>query len=335
MFNRIGRVNMKSTEWTIGQRSRRMALASLLGFAACGAPDDEGERADDRIEVSSQHLVSVHGLGWKRDTSGMMAGRLASLPAAPTAPPAAVDLSASFPPPGDQGTQGSCVGWAVGYAAKTYHEKLEEKWPLSASDHRFSPAWVYNQVNGGVDGGSSISTALGLLVSKGADVLGLFPYSQANFTAQPDAASLARAAHFKAASWNTVTVSEASFKSLLAAGTPVIAGLEIFPDFDLLDSSANAIYDTTAGVAPWRGCTTAPCDIGGHAITLVGYDDAVGAFRFINSWGTGWGSSGYGWIAYSFITNASIGMYAFVLNDATNAPGYMDSTKIWSVSSGI
>lgn len=35
-----------------------------------------------------------------------------------------------------------------------------------------------------------------------------------------------------------------------------------------------------------------------HAITLVGWDDSKQAWRIKNSWGTGWGESGYMWIAY-------------------------------------
>ncbi|MES9927548.1 MAG: Ig-like domain-containing protein, partial [Candidatus Thiodiazotropha sp. 6PDIVS] len=38
----------------------------------------------------------------------------------PTIPPS-IDLSGNFPQPGNQGLQGSCVGWATGYALKSYH----------------------------------------------------------------------------------------------------------------------------------------------------------------------------------------------------------------------
>lgn len=35
-----------------------------------------------------------------------------------------------------------------------------------------------------------------------------------------------------------------------------------------------------------------------HAIQLVGWDDAKGAWLLKNSWGTGWGENGFMWIAY-------------------------------------
>jgi len=35
-----------------------------------------------------------------------------------------------------------------------------------------------------------------------------------------------------------------------------------------------------------------------HAICLVGWDDAKGAWRLKNSWGTSWGESGLMWIKY-------------------------------------
>lgn len=47
--------------------------------------------------------------------------------------------------------------------------------------------------------------------------------------------------------------------------------------------------------------------IGGHAIVMAGYDNGkvidedVGAFKIRNSWGTGWGESGYGWLPYRYL----------------------------------
>ncbi len=36
-----------------------------------------------------------------------------------------------------------------------------------------------------------------------------------------------------------------------------------------------------------------------HAVMLVGWDDAKGAWLMKNSWGTGWGENGYCWITYN------------------------------------
>ena len=46
---------------------------------------------------------------------------------------------------------------------------------------------------------------------------------------------------------------------------------------------------------------------GGHAVLAVGYDDAKkigsakGALLIRNSWGTGWGAEGYGWLPYDYV----------------------------------
>lgn len=37
---------------------------------------------------------------------------------------------------------------------------------------------------------------------------------------------------------------------------------------------------------------------GGHCVSIVGWDDALGAWLVKNSWGTSWGMSGFGWIKY-------------------------------------
>jgi C1A family cysteine protease len=53
--------------------------------------------------------------------------------------------------------------------------------------------------------------------------------------------------------------------------------------------------------------------VGGHAVVVVGYDDAkkiqntgggpktTGAFRIRNSWGKSWGDAGYGWLPYEYV----------------------------------
>jgi cathepsin K len=36
-----------------------------------------------------------------------------------------------------------------------------------------------------------------------------------------------------------------------------------------------------------------------HAVVITGWDDAKGAWRVRNSWGTGWGENGSAWVKYN------------------------------------
>ena len=106
--------------------------------------------------------------------------------------PRSVDLSGNFPTPGNQGRQGSCVGWATAYALKSYQERVEEGWEFS--DYTtVSPAWIYNQVKapgpcGGADPydcGAHIHKALDFMIDKGTASLSTMPYTDRDYRARP------------------------------------------------------------------------------------------------------------------------------------------------------
>lgn len=215
--------------------------------------------------------------------------------------PSKVDLSGSMPDVGDQGFQGSCVGWATGYYCKTYQEVYEKKW--KEDENAYSPSWVYNQINGGVDEGSRFSEALDLLVSKGCDFMDNFRYASLDYISQPDNASKTNAAHYKSSSWKYLTQTKEDFRTILASSQVILISLPVYPDFDNI-SSTNEIYDDWSGVSR-----------GNHALCVVGYDDSKQAIKFINSWGASWGLSGYGWIAYDKIPDLN---NAYILSDKVN-----------------
>ncbi len=201
--------------------------------------------------------------------------------------PSQVDLSPSFPVPGNQGDQGSCVGWASAYALKTYQEKIEMQWPLNSDATVFSPAFVYNQINGGQDGGSFLVDALQLIVDKGAATLQTMPYDPHDYRSQPNSVALSEAAQYKALSFNRISGLQ-QVKAALANRQPVLTGIIVYSSLLHL-SGPNSVYNTYSGGSQ-----------GGHAVTLVGYDDNRfgGAFKVINSWGTSWGDNGFFWLPY-------------------------------------
>lgn len=219
--------------------------------------------------------------------------------------PISIDLSSNFPTPGDQGRQSSCVGWATAYALKSYQEKVEIGWSLNTNTHLFSPAFIYNQIVIGQDQGAYIHKALDLAVSKGISTLSTMPYSDTDYTTAPSSAALSEAASYKAASWSRVN-DTSQIKAALANRKPVVCGITIYTSFYQL-SGADAVYNTASGQ-----------NLGGHAVTIVGYDDNKynGAFKIINSWSTNWGDNGYFWLPYSFAS--TIMSEAYVLEDAEN-----------------
>jgi hypothetical protein len=233
---------------------------------------------------------------------------------APTLPPSA-DLSKDFPQPGNQGQQSSCVGWAVAYAVKTYQERIENNWSLQTSTHLFSPAFVYNQINDGQDRGSYINEALDLVVRQGVASLSAMPYSDRDYLTQPSQAARQEAAKYPGLSWKTVN-GIMEIKSALANRRPVVAGIMAFDSLSNL-RGPNSVYNTFTGNA------------GGHAVTIVGYDDNQfgGALNIINSWGLGFGDNGYFWLPYDKANQTvSVGgqatpvlKYAYVLEDKQNA----------------
>jgi len=89
--------------------------------------------------------------------------------------PQLVDLSWGEPPVGDQGKLSSCTAWATSYYYKTFQEYKEHWWSLTSANHQFSPSFVYNQTNYGVDNGANLSNVFSLIQSKGDDTWAVFP----------------------------------------------------------------------------------------------------------------------------------------------------------------
>ena len=222
-----------------------------------------------------------------------------------SAAPNAIDLSGNFPIPGNQGQQGSCVGWATAYALKSYQERLEMGWTLNAQSRVFSPAYVFNQIAASGCQGSQIYDALNLIVDQGCATLASTPYTDSTCGTQPSSSARSEASKFPGARWYRVG-SVQEVKDALANRLPVVIGMDVYQNFMYL-SGSGSVYNTIGGSYQ-----------GGHAVTITGFDDSRygGAFRVINSWGTGWGDQGYFWMPYSFATQVVRQLY--VLIDAKN-----------------
>jgi len=95
-----------------------------------------------------------------------------------------------------------------------------------------------------------------------------------------------------------------SVKRYLGYGVPSMFGFYGFPSFYKSTVKGGIPFPCPGERAKW-----------GHAIVAVGYDDnkvidntacsgskTKGALLIRNSWGTGWGDGGYGWLPYKYVT---------------------------------
>lgn len=194
------------------------------------------------------------------------------------------------PPVGNQGGEGSCVSWGVGYAGRsiTWHQQYGGVFALSSNI--FSPEFIYNQIKiSTCDAGSYVTSGLNLLKDKGVCLWSSMPYTDTSCSTLPNETQLAEAANYKISSYAKVPVTELDFKNQLAAGKPIVVAGNVSKDFMYLTNGA--ILKRFKGKS-----------LGGHCYCVVGYDDAKRAFKFQNSWGTGWGSAGFGWIDYASLS---------------------------------
>ena len=251
--------------------------------------------ADAIAQNLADDVLLKRGQGLILDTEADLAG-IPRTPEYRAFLPGQVDLSDRFPTPGDQGEQNSCVGWSVGYAARAYYVNKVEGRDLGEPINIPSPAYIYNSIalrasnTDDCGSGSKISDALNLL-KRGAISISQFPYSE-DSCSRPSNSLRSRATDFRISNWYVVNPNRLDqIKGELAHGHPVIIGLQTTPEF--LRLKEGQIYRSSGRV------------VGAHAVTAVGYDERLQAFKLINSWGTSWADRGFGWIGYDALRDAA------------------------------
>lgn len=216
--------------------------------------------------------------------------------------PASIDLSARFPHPGNQGTQGSCTAWAVGYGVRSYYEYRDLPADKVPRDLGFSPSFLYNQIKvkgGDCSSGAYISDALKFLKSDGIAPLPEFPYTPSQCSALPPPSLKLRAANFVIDDWYRISIRDIDdIKGTLAGGDPVIIGMMLSESFEDLDK--DIVYEAPGEKSEGYA----------HAMVIVGYDDKNRAFKLYNSWGKDWADGGFGWVSYKTFADRAVAAYA-------------------------
>lgn len=232
--------------------------------------------------------------------------------------PNSVDLSSWCSEIENQGSLGSCTANA-GVGIVEYFEKRAFGKHIDAS-RLFLYKVTRNMLHWTGDTGAFLRTTMGALALFGVPPEEYWPYTVRrpdepivptyHFDLEPPSFCYAFAQNYQAIRYYRLDPPMTAkdvllnrIKAFLAAGLPSMFGFTVYRSYKQAEKTGKIPYPTPGEKI-----------VGGHAIVAVGYDDSMkikntnigaketkGAFLIRNSWGTGWGSSGYGWLPYDYV----------------------------------
>ncbi len=263
---------------------------------------------DYRDYTVEQDQVSrrLQGLGQKDSIRAMLTKIAVAGPV--TAAPPAVDLRAWCSPIDNQANLGSCTAHA-GVGLVEYFERRAFGTHTDAS-RLFLYKVTRNLMMVTGDTGAYLRTTAGALTLFGLPPEDYWKYNVPDFDKEPTAFCYAFAQSFQAVTFYRLDPSGTPkpvlldrIKTNLVAGLPSMFGFTVYSSYTQASSTGKIPFPTSGDKI-----------VGGHAVDAVGYDDnlkikntnpgaaeTTGALLIRNSWGTGWGATGYGWLPYEYV----------------------------------
>jgi C1A family cysteine protease len=231
----------------------------------------------------------VAGYGWRPDLPDHR-DHLFGVEVAPAKLPRKVDLrdSGFMPPIYDQGQLGSCTANAAARLVE-FDESKQGQPDVSTPSRLF--IYYYERVLEGTvneDSGAELRDAAKVLAKQGVPDESEWPYEIDRFTVDPPDKIDRHAYKRRAVAYRRVLPGRGRLRAAIAKGFPVMFGFSVPESFESADMASGR--DTLLRL-PEPGEQI----MGGHAVTVVGYDFTKTPRRCIiaNSWGTGWGRDGY------------------------------------------
>lgn len=322
-----------------------IVLSGVPAALALESPGEQGPEAfpyDEAQTRATGDLTLTEGAGTEVPVISSVtdyfkaAGNNRRLRSASSALPAKVDNSQSrfFPEIGDQGSIGSCVSWAQTYYQFTYtmNKSLNR---ASTPENCFSPKWVYNLVNRGVDQGTISDWAYDVLKTQGAATMEQVPYDNDYLSWSPESEIWSDTSNYRLKDYQHLSVGSENddtpvtnprdedldvIKTALSNGEVLTFSTYMY-GWMYGKISRRTEVPENAGYAGENIAIGLSNKDGGHMMTIVGYNDDLwfdingdnivqkqerGAFKVANSWGDSYRmNDGFIWVAYDALNKVS------------------------------
>ena len=195
----------------------------------------------------------------------------------------------------DQGELGTCVANAFSYCVSKQTNKAINLSRLFL--YAICRCIDYTPLN--LDYGTTIRTACKSINQYGVCKENIYPYVTTNFVNLPPCNAFTNSKKFQNFTYTFITQNLTSLKnSLYTNNTPVIFGFVVYSSFMSTDVA-------NTGIVPYPNVNSETLE-GGHCMCIVGYNDTTQLFKCANSWGTSWGQSGYCYLPYSYLLDATL-----------------------------
>jgi hypothetical protein len=213
--------------------------------------------------------------------------------------PASKDLRSAWWKVADQGSTGSCVGWATADSVLRWHFVRNGR---IAREDLLSPRFIW-MASKETDpfitrpttfieaDGTSLKAALDIARKFGVVRDRILPFRTGRLYGGQANTFYAVAAQLKILAYFNLGTNQTNWRIWLATKGPILTRLNV-------DDAWYAATDNAGDLDEYRPETAR----GGHAVAVVGY--RAGRFIVRNSWGTGWGDGGFAYASLGYAEQA-------------------------------
>lgn len=202
---------------------------------------------------------------------------------------ARVDLRPLCSPVEDQGTIGSCTANAiVGAVEYIFNITSGGYVDLSRLFVYYNARRMSDREND--DCGSSMAHAMAAFLAHGACPEDVWSYDKARWDMKPSDQAYQSALMLQRMHYGRVAPNDMR-RAVLASGLPIIFGMGV-PEHLMMTVGAQTGHMPAPDDGKWEEPD------GGHAMLIVGFDDALNGWIVRNSWGPDWGVGGHVLIDY-------------------------------------